>query len=157
MTVTVKPQQRRSLRLAAVLAGLTIATAGCGSDEPADTGTTASTPATPIAGTSTPTATPSRQGDGCPVDEKTLYTALKANKELVDVIDRSLSGVRNAVCHRGYATAYTVVKDADSLAVAYRYDAGAGTWQALAAGSDAVCTDLVPTAIIPHLPGCVGS
>lgn len=75
MTATVKPQQRRSLRLAAVLAGLTVATAGCGTDEPADTGTTTSNPTTPTAGTSTSAATPSRQGDGCPIDDRVTGTS----------------------------------------------------------------------------------
>ncbi|WP_159104840.1 hypothetical protein [Plantactinospora sp. BB1] len=62
-------------------------------------------------------------------------------------------------CLRGYATGTTIVppERVDPAFVLFRYDRDSATWRALVAGTDAICTDLVPADVIPRLPGCLGS
>ncbi|GAB3149997.1 hypothetical protein GCM10027290_37070 [Micromonospora sonneratiae] len=138
--------------------------AGCGDQETADDA--AQTPSAPVVTPSTasapaavPTSTSAAAADGCPVDADTLFAALRADKKLAAAIPRSVTSVKDVVCYQGYATAYTVVNvnEADPAAIVYRYDPGSRTWKALNLGTDAVCTDIVPARVIPHLPGCVGS
>jgi hypothetical protein len=160
---------RRIVALTLGFVGLAVVVPGCGSQDPPDTATASpasTTPAAAIAPSAaaiTPSAivrsaTPAST-DGCPVDPTTLFAAFKANKELSAAIDARVSGVRNVACHRGYATAVTVVPPelADPALIAFAYDRGSATWKAIVAGTDAICTELVPADIIPKLSGCVGS
>ncbi|MGX7674703.1 hypothetical protein [Plantactinospora sp. DSM 117369] len=139
------------------LVGLVVPVSGCTGGE---TTGPASTPpaASATAAAPTPSPTPAAT-DGCPVDAATLFTALKANRKLFAAVDAEISGVRDPACHRGYATATTIVppERADPAWVVFAYDRDSATWTALAAGTDAVCTDLVPSDVIPRLPGCFGS
>ncbi|MFC6023314.1 hypothetical protein ACFP2T_45070 [Plantactinospora solaniradicis] len=162
MTVVRLRAQRRIVGLALGLVGLAVAVAGCDGQDPSDTSTASPTPATAATSTAPPATAPSAtpaSTDGCPVDPMTLFAALEANKELSAAVDARVSGVRNVACHRGYATAVTVVPPelADPALIAFRYDQGTATWKALVAGTDGICADLVPADIIPKLSGCVGS
>ncbi|AVT31846.1 hypothetical protein C6361_22915 [Plantactinospora sp. BC1] len=146
---------RRGLGLAG-LVGLAALGSGCAGGEPAGTAGT-SPPATPATTAApAPTATPT---DGCPVDAATLFAALKANGELYGAVDTEISGLRDLACLRGYATGTTIVppERVDPAFVLFRYDRDSATWRALVAGTDAICTDLVPADVIPRLPGCLGS
>ncbi|GAB3982644.1 hypothetical protein V1634_25805 [Plantactinospora veratri] len=138
------------------LVGLVVLGSGCAGGEPAGTAGTSppAAPATTAAPTPTATAT-----DGCPVDAATLFAALKANGELYGAVDSQISGLRDLACQRGYATATTIVPPelVDPAFVLFRYDRDGATWRALVAGTDAICTDLVPADVIPRLPGCIGS
>ncbi|MBF9128270.1 hypothetical protein I0C86_04560 [Plantactinospora sp. S1510] len=160
MTVVRLRAQRRTIGLALGLAGLAVAVPGCGGQDPSDTASPAPTTAaaTSAAPPITPSATPVST-DGCPVDPTTLFAALQANRKLSSALDARISGVRDAACHRGYATAVSVVPPelADPAFIAFRYDRGSGTWKAIAAGTDGICGELVPADIIPELSGCVGS
>ncbi|GIG92419.1 hypothetical protein [Plantactinospora endophytica] len=119
---------------------------------------TASPTPSALPGTATPNTPPAAE-DGCPVDAATLYTALKANRELTNALSAEMTGVRDPACHRGYATGTTIVPldKADPALVAFKYDRDSATWTALMAGTDGVCEDVVPADIIPKLPGCIGS
>ncbi|MBE1489036.1 hypothetical protein [Plantactinospora soyae] len=152
--------QRRILGLTLGLVGLAVAVPAC-SDDPEPSGTATPPPAptaTSAPAATTPAATPA-SADGCPVDPMTLFAALEANKELSAAVDARVSGVRNVACHRGYATAVTVVPPelADPAFIAFKYDQGTATWTAMVAGTDGICTKLVPADVIPKLSGCVGS
>jgi hypothetical protein len=167
MTLRTIGAARRALGTTAGLLGLTLAVSGCADQGGDDTGaapptagpTTATPTATPSATpAATPSATPAVTG-GCPVDPATLFAALKANKKLTSALDARISGLRDTGCHRGYATATTVVPPelADPAFVVFKYNRAAARWTAIGAGTDAVCTDRVPADIIPKLPGCIGS
>ncbi|MEQ4302042.1 hypothetical protein ABNF97_11735 [Plantactinospora sp. B6F1] len=147
---------RRRLGLAGLL-GLVVSVAGCAGEEPA--GTAGASPAgTATTAAATPSPTPAST-DGCPVDAATLFAALKANREIYSALDPKISGLRDLACYRGYATATTIVPPelVDPAFVAFEYERDSATWTALTAGTDAICTDLVPTNVIPRLPGCVNS
>lgn len=160
----VRVRSRLSISVAtAGVVGLLTGVAACtGQDAPDDRAdtppSTAATPATTATPAGTPT-TSSTRSDGCPVDADTLFAALRAKRELADALHPGITGVRDVACHRGYATATTVVPpaEADPAFVLYRYRAADDSWTAITAGTDAICTDVVPRAIIPRLPGCVGS
>ncbi|MGI5149215.1 hypothetical protein ACQEVC_23095 [Plantactinospora sp. CA-294935] len=139
------------------LVGLVVPASACAGGE--TTGPASTPPASSATATApTPSPTPAAT-DGCPVDAATLFAALKANRKLFAAVDAEISGVRDPACHRGYATATTIVppERADPAWVVFEYDRDGATWTALGAGTDAVCTDLVPSDVIPRLPGCVGS
>lgn len=141
-----------------VVFGLALAVAGATgcSDDSTDTAAAPTTAAAVVSPSAAPS--PSATVDtGCPPDVNLMFESLKATAAIVNEIDKSLTGIEEPKCAEGWSTAHTVVKNADSLLVLFKYDPATGKWTPVAVGSDGVCDGAVkvPEAIQAKLhPGC---
>lgn len=143
--------------VAAGLAGLALAAAGCSSndDDKEASGKATTPPATTAPAADGSGASAGGNGDGCPATTETLYAALKSSRDIVSRLPDSLTGLQNPSCYQGWAVARTVVTNMDRASVVFRYRSG--QWTAVNLGTANFCEDVVPAAIIPKLAGCRGA
>jgi hypothetical protein len=145
-----------ALRLCLVGAVAALATAGCTSPAPSPTtpaSTGASTPTTASTTPATSTSAPVVAKAGCPVDAATLEKAFKANAQLADAIVLG-NGLRDVTCYQDFAVARATPTNVDAATVLFSYDKTKSVWTAVTGGTSIQCGNVVPDAVIPHLPGC---
>ena len=90
---------------------------------------------------------------GCPVTAKVLLKALRKSAAYKDGEIAPTSKLTDVDCSKRYAVAVTAPKEADALAVVFRYNADTETWKLIAFGSDGFC-DAVPAKVRPDLELC---
>lgn len=112
--------------------------------------------AVPATASSAPAVSASAD-DGCPPDVNLMYEWLKATPAIFGEIDKSVTGIGEPKCADGWATAMTVVTNADPLMVLFKYEPASKMWIPVGLGSDGVCDGAVkvPAEVQPKLhPGC---
>jgi hypothetical protein len=146
--------QRKLLGHLFVATAVIAAATGCA--QAADTADPAAP--TSAATASAPAVSPSAAADdGCPPDVNLMYEWLKATPAIFDLIDDSITGIGEPKCADGWSTAKTVVKNADSIMVLFKYEPASGKWIPVAVGSSDVCDGAVkvPEAVQAKLhPNC---
>lgn len=85
-----------------------------------------------------------------------MYEWLKYTPEIVDKIDKSLTGLEEPICYQGWSMARTVMKGADPVSILFKMDPDTGKWNPIAVGTDNICDAVqVPAAVQAKLgPGC---
>jgi hypothetical protein len=162
----------RALAATAALFAAAASLAACSSSidkvggEAAPVTATATTPAITAPATTAPAATatgasPSKaptsadtKKGACPVSNATLYAALKADKQMWERV-ADPTGLQDATCADGYATAMSIAGNVDPAGILFKYDTAKSAWKPLNLGSGGYCEGYVSASLAARLGnGC---